>query len=91
MIELLTAILLALADGTACDLGTPVDWYAWAETREQADVVLTIQDVLPRDAWLYHDAASDTYLLFVFRERISDVTAAGRYDPHGACAVVVTP
>lgn len=91
MIELLITLLLALQAGTACDLGTPVDWYAWANTHEQADVVLTVQAVLPRDAWLYHDAASDTYLLFVFRERISDVTAAGRYDPHGACAVEVTP
>ena len=40
MIELLITLLLALQAGTACDLGTPVDWYAWADAHEQADVVL---------------------------------------------------
>lgn len=92
MIDFLISLLLALAAGTACQSGQPVDWYEWAYAHETANVVLTVQGLpdMP-DAWLYYDTDSDTYLLFVFRERISEVVAAGRYDPHGACAVVVTP
>lgn len=90
MIELLISLLLALADGTACDMGQPVDWYDWARNHQQADVILTVQGVPDvADAWVYQDG--DELLLFVFRERISDVVAAGRYDPHGACAVIVQP
>lgn len=90
MIELLIAILLALSSGTACDLGQPVDWYDWARHHDDADVILTVQGVPGvADAWVYQ--AGDEILLFVFRERISDVTAAGRYDPHGACARLIQP
>ncbi len=92
MIETVIAILLALAGGTACELGTPVDWYDWAYAHPDAGVALATRDLpdVP-DAWLYHDAASDDWVLFVFRESISSTLAAGRSDPHGACAVRVTP
>ena len=91
MIDLLIAILVSLKLGTACDLGEPIpDWYAYASEHDMIRVdkfEFGVDGV--DDAWLYE--AGDLYVLFVFRERVADVIAAGRSDPHGRCAVVLTP
>lgn len=88
MIEFLIALLLTISTGgNACELGQSVDWYEWGYSHTHADVVFTLESD-KGDYWLYQDG--DEYLLFVFREDISDVLASGRNDPHGKCAVVVS-
>lgn len=90
MIDLLIAILIALSTHTACDLGTDAgDWYTWAHDHPDMQTVATLETD-QGDVWLYYDELSDTYLLFVFREDVSDTLAAGRHDPHGQCVRVLT-
>lgn len=88
MIELLIAILIAMSTGTACDLGAETDWYTWAHEHQDASTVATFETD-SGDVWLYE--ADDEYLLFVFKDDISDTLASGRGDVHGKCARVVTP
>lgn len=88
MIDLLITILIALSTGTVCDLGIETDWYSWAEAHPDASTVMTAETD-EGDVWLYED--NGEYLLFVFREDISDTLSAGRHDPHGKCARAVSP
>lgn len=94
MIDLLIAILVGLKTSTACDLGTPVaNWYTYAAAHPDMVRIDKFEFgiVGVDDAWLYYDETNDTYTLFVFRERVSDVIASGRHDPHGRCAVILEP
>jgi hypothetical protein len=87
MIDLLIAILIALKTGTACDLGQPIDdWYAYVAENPSLSRIDKFEFGIEGvdDAWLYE--VDSGYVLFVFRERVDDVIASGRSDPHGRCA-----
>lgn len=89
MLEVVIAVLIALSTGTACELGTSVDWYKWVH--ENDNTAKRIMGVYPKDnqdAWLFQEANGD-YLLFVFREKVDETLASGRSDPHGECARVI--
>lgn len=76
-----------MSTDSACELGTPVDWYEWAEAEgDTAELVMTLETDTAGDVWLYKERDGD-YLLFVFREDIDAVLDSGRSDPHGQCAV----
>lgn len=89
MINTIIAILIAMSTDSTCQLGTPVDWYEWAdEEGDSANLVMTLETDTAGDVWVYQEADGD-YLVFVFREDIDTVLASGRSDPHGKCAVVI--
>lgn len=90
MIDLLIAILVAMSTDTVCDLGEPVEWYTWGHEHPDARTVATVESD-SGDMWLYHDNATGEYVMFVFKDDISDTLAAGRGDVHGKCAREVTP
>lgn len=87
VINVIIAILIAMSTDSACQLGTPVDWYEWADVEgDTAELVMTLETDKSGDVWVYQEADGD-YLVFVFREDIDSVLASGRSDPHGKCAV----
>lgn len=93
MIDLFIAILIGLSTNTACDLGTSLDWYEWANNHPAAYVYKRFEfddSENVDDVYLYRDEATDTYVLFVFKDDISDAIAAGE-QPHGRCSRVVVP
>lgn len=89
MLQMLIAILLGLSTGTACDMGTPVNWYEWSKGDGQTSrLILRVEPDDAPDTWVFQEADGD-YLVFVFREKIDDVLAEGRSDPHGECSVLI--
>lgn len=89
MLQVMIAVMIALSTGTACDLGEEVNWYDWAKGEGQsAKIIMRAEPTDNQDAWLFQEADGD-YLLFVFREKISDTLDAGRSDPHGECSVLI--
>jgi len=83
MLNLLIMILMAMSTGTECQLGTPVDYYAWVKIH-QYTVVHSFNIPNYRPIWLMQDADGndpDMYL-FVFKEK--DALNGGK-DEHGAC------
>ena len=89
MIEIVITILLAMSTGTACELGTEVDWYQWIDDNGRtAKIIMTLEPNDAQDAWLYQEVDGD-YLLFVYREKIEATLDSGRSDVHGECARLI--
>lgn len=81
MIELVIGILLAISTHTACDLGKPVDYYAWVDAHPDYSVPMTLSTPADGDYWLMSDGES--YYLFKFAQPIEDTIATGA--SHGEC------
>lgn len=81
MIELLIGVLLAISTHTACDLGTPTDYYQWIDAHPDYSVPMTLHTDSNEDYWLMSDGQE--YYLFKFKEPIDDTIASGA--SHGEC------
>lgn len=85
MIDLILRIVLAIATRTACDLGTPADYYAWVEEHPDYRVPLALETEDRGDYWLME--ADGEYLLFKFAEPLAETMPSGA--SHGECARIV--
>lgn len=89
MIAFLISLLLTLqSGGDPCQLGTPVDWYAWGAAHEDAHMVFSINAIgNTPDIWLFEDNGGS--VLFVFNASVQDALDSGQSVVHGECAVLV--
>lgn len=81
MLELVIGVLISISTHTACDMGKPVDYYAWVNAHPDYTVPMTLHTDNNEDYWLMSDGTD--YYLFKFKQPINDTIATGA--SHGEC------
>jgi len=81
MIEIVLGVLLSISTHTACDLGKPVDYYAWVNAHPDYSAPMTISVPDDTDYWLMSDGVE--YYLFKFKQPIAQTIGSG--EDHGSC------
>lgn len=81
MIGLLIRLYFAIAIHNACNIGKPVDYYAWMATHQDYTVVWYMESPVFGDYWLMQ--FDKRYMLFKFKQPIDETIDSGA--SHGEC------
>lgn len=81
MIKLIVSLLLAINTHSMCEIGKPVDYYAWMAVHQNYRVAWSFESRVFGDYWLMQ--ADNDLMLFKFKEPIEDTIVSGA--SHGEC------